>query len=70
MGPFLGWFFGLVVLVQDIFVLPLHALDGLVQNTIFLTVHFFNSFVPIAQQAGQVAVLGRLSLSECLWSKP
>ncbi len=29
---------------------------------IFLTVHFSNSFVPIAQQAGQAAVLGRLSL--------
>ncbi len=26
-------------------------------------VHYFNSFVPIAQQAGQSAVLGRLSLS-------
>jgi hypothetical protein len=29
----------------------------------FLTVHYFNSFVPIAQQAGQAAVLGRLSLT-------
>ncbi len=36
----------------------------------FLTVHYLNSFVPIAQQAGQAAVLGRLSLSVCLWSKP
>ncbi len=34
----------------------------------FLTIHYFNSFVPIAQQAGQAAVLGRLSLSMCLWS--
>jgi hypothetical protein len=33
----------------------------------FLTVHYFNSFVTIAQQAGQAAVLGRLSLSVCLW---
>jgi hypothetical protein len=30
-------------------------------------VHHFNSFVPIAEQAGQAAVLGRLSLSMCLW---
>ncbi len=50
---FLGWFLGLVVPEQDIFVLPF-----------FLTSHYFNSFVPIiAQQAGQAAVLGRLSLS-------
>jgi hypothetical protein len=28
----------------------------------------FQSFVPIAQQAGYAAVLGRLSLSICLWS--
>jgi hypothetical protein len=28
----------------------------------FLTIHYFNAFVPIAQQAGQAAVLGRLSL--------
>jgi hypothetical protein len=39
-----------------------------VQNIIFLTADYFNSFVPIAQQAGQAAVLGRLSLSVCLWS--
>ncbi len=32
----------------------------------FLNVHYFNSFVPLAQQAGQAAVLGRLSLSVCL----
>jgi hypothetical protein len=32
----------------------------------FFTVHFFNSFVPIAQQAGQAVVLGRLSLNMCL----
>jgi hypothetical protein len=38
------------------------------QSCGFLTVHFFNSFVPIAQQAGQAAVLGRLSLSMCLWA--
>ncbi len=40
-----------------------------VQNIFFLTIHlhYFNSFVPIGQQAGQAAVLGRLSLSMCLW---
>ncbi len=32
----------------------------------FLTIHNLTSFVPIAQQAGQAAVLGRLSLSMCL----
>jgi hypothetical protein len=31
--------------------------------------YFFNSFVPVAQQPGQSAVLGRLSLSVCLWAK-
>ncbi len=36
---------------------------GPVKNIFFLTVHYFNSFVPIAQQTGQAAVLGRLSLS-------
>ncbi len=48
----------------------LAALVGPVQNIFFLTVHFFNSFVTIAQQAGhgQAAVLGRLSLHKCLWS--
>jgi hypothetical protein len=39
---------------------------GPVQNIFFLTVNYFNSFVPIAQQAGhwQAAVLGRLSLNK------
>jgi len=32
-------------------------------------VHYFNSFVTITQQAGQAAVLGRLSLSMCLWER-
>jgi hypothetical protein len=43
----------------------LAALVGPVQNICFLTVYYFNSFVPIAQQAGQVAVLGPLSFSMC-----
>jgi hypothetical protein len=33
----------------------------------FLTVHYCNFFFPIPQQAGQAVVLGRLSLSMCLW---
>ncbi len=41
----------------------LAALEGLVQNIFFLTVHNFNSFVPITQKAGQAVVLGRLSFS-------
>jgi hypothetical protein len=40
-----------------------------VQYIIFLTVLYFSSIVPIAQQAGQAAVLGRLSLSVRLWKK-
>jgi hypothetical protein len=44
----------------------LAALGGPV-HIFFLTIHSFNAFVPIAQQAGQAAVLGRLSLSMCLW---
>jgi hypothetical protein len=44
----------------------LAALVGPLQNIIFLTVHYLHSFVPIAQQAGQAAVMGRLSLRMCL----
>jgi len=46
----------------------LAALVGPVQNIFSLAVYYFN--IPlslIAQQAGKVAVLGRLSLSMCLW---
>jgi hypothetical protein len=45
----------------------LAALVSPVQNIFFLTVHYFISFVPTAQQAGQRAVLVRLSLSMSLW---
>ena len=55
-GVFHVRFVGLVVPVQEIYVL------------FFLTIHYFNFFVPIAQQAGQSAVLGRLSLNVYLWS--
>jgi hypothetical protein len=45
----------------------LSGLVGLVQNIFFLAVHYFNSFVPIAQQTGQAVLLGRLSLNMSLW---
>jgi hypothetical protein len=38
-----------------------------VQNIFFLNAHYFNAFFPIVQQAGQAAVLARLSLSMSLW---
>jgi hypothetical protein len=50
--------------VQEIFCSDLAVLVGPVQNIFFLTVHNFNFFVPIAQQTGQAAVLGRLSLAD------
>jgi hypothetical protein len=37
-----------------------------VQNMFFLTLHYFNSFILIAQQAGQAVVLGRQCLSVSL----
>ncbi len=48
----------------------LGALVGPVQNKFFLAVHYYNFFVPIAQQAGQTAVMGRLSISVCLRAHP
>ncbi len=45
------------------------AVVGLVQNMFFLTVHYFSSFVYIAQQAGPAVVLGHLSLNICLLLK-
>ncbi len=39
------------------------ALVGPVQNNVFLAVNYFNSFIPIAQQAGQAVVLGHLYLN-------
>jgi hypothetical protein len=62
-GVLLGWFIGLVVPVRAALVCP-------VQNILFLTIDYFNSFVPIAQLAGQAVVQGRPSLSMCLWSHP
>jgi hypothetical protein len=47
----------------------LASLVGPVKNIFSLTVQYFNTFVPIAQQAGQAAVMCRLSLIMCLWLK-
>jgi hypothetical protein len=52
--------------VQEIFVLPMVAVVGPVQNIYFLAVHYFSSFVPLVQQAGQAVVLCHLSLNFCL----
>jgi hypothetical protein len=48
------------------FLFCLGGSSGPVQNISFLTVHYFNAFASIAQQAGQAAVPGRLSLRMCL----
>jgi hypothetical protein len=40
----------------------LAAQVGPVQNIFVLTVHYFTSFAPTAQEAGQAVVPGRLSL--------
>jgi len=63
-GGLLSWFLGLVVPVQDIFVLPCRPST----KYFFLTVHYFTSFVPNAQRAGQAVVPGHLSLNVCLWT--
>ncbi len=47
----------------------LAALAGPVQSTFSLTVHYFSSFVPIAQRAGRAVMQARLSLDVCLWDK-
>jgi hypothetical protein len=42
----------------------LAALVSPVQNIFFIAVHYFTSFVPKVQQAGQAVVLGRLSINK------
>jgi hypothetical protein len=49
--------------VQRDFCPSLAALVGPVQNILFFIVHYFTSFVPIAQQAMQAVVPRRLSLN-------
>jgi hypothetical protein len=66
-GFFLGWFVGLVAPVQRDFCPVLAALVGPAQNIFLLTIPYLTSFLPIAQQAGQAVVPGRLSLNMCLW---
>ncbi len=61
-GCFLGWFVELVVRYKRFFS-ALAALVGYVQNS-------YPSSYPIAKQAGQAAVLGRLTLSVCLGLQP
>jgi hypothetical protein len=58
-GVLLGWFVGLVVPVQD-FLFCLGCSNQHSTKYFFLIIFYFNSFVPIAKQAGQAAVLGRL----------
>jgi hypothetical protein len=58
---------GIVVPVLEIFVLPWLLYSDQYKIFFFLTVHYFNAIIPIAQQAGQAVVLGHMSLSICLW---
>ncbi len=54
--------------VPEIFIQPRQIQSTQsVQNIFFLINHYFNSFVYIAQQAGQAVMLGHLSLTVCLW---
>jgi hypothetical protein len=54
--------------VQKIFILPWLLWSAQYKIFFFLTVHYFNLFVPIAQQSGQAVVQSRLSLKVCLRS--
>jgi hypothetical protein len=66
-GPSLVGSLGLSCWSKKILFSALAALVGPVKNIIFLTVHYFNSFISIAQQAGMAVVPGCLSLSICVW---
>jgi hypothetical protein len=57
-GSFLVGAFGLSCKYKRFFS-SVAALVGPIQNSFFHTVHYFNAYVPIAQQAGQAAELGR-----------
>jgi hypothetical protein len=65
-GSFLGWFVGPILAVQEVFYPALAALVGPVQNSFFLTVHYFSSIVHITKQVGQAVLSGRLSLIVCV----
>jgi hypothetical protein len=66
-GSFFVGLLGLSFWFKRFFCSASAALVGPVKNSFFLNIHYFNSFVTIAQQAGKAAMLGRLSLSVCLW---
>jgi hypothetical protein len=68
-GPFLVGLLGLSNRNNE-FLFCLGCSSRPIKKYFFLTIHYFNSFVPIAQQAGQATVLGHQSLSVCLkpWS--
>ncbi len=66
-SSFLGWFIGLVMLVQEIFFCPALVALVSVQYMFTLTVHYITLFVPIAHQAGQTVMSLRLSFHICLW---
>jgi hypothetical protein len=51
----------------EISVLPWLLYSAQYKIIFFLAVHYLNSLVPSAQQAGQAVVLGRLSLSMCTY---
>ncbi len=64
-GSFLGWFIGLSCRYKRL--LSFLDCSGHPEpNNFFLTGHYFNLCVPIAQQPGQAVVPGRLSLNVCL----
>ncbi len=62
-GPSLVVSLGLLCWYKRFLTYLMAALVGLGQNIFSLTVYYFNSFVPIAQQAGQAVLLGRLDVS-------
>jgi hypothetical protein len=66
-GPYLVGSLGLSCQYKR-FCSALVALVGQVENIFFLTIHYFNSFIAIAQKAGQTVVPGTLSLSMRLCS--
>jgi hypothetical protein len=64
-GSFLGWFIWLSCRYKRL--LSFLGCSGQLSTKYFFpTGHYFNLCVPIAQQAGQAVVQGRLSLNECL----
>ncbi len=67
-GPFLVGSLGLSCLYKR-FLFCLGCSSRPSTKYFFLTVRFLNSFVPMAQQASEAAVLGLLSLSMCFWLK-